>query len=118
MVLTQEEKNVFYLQQICADLENNAHKLPWGIVAIKNCDDDGRLLSSISVQDYKTGRRDLWLKLELALFRKDNGEFPVWCCPECSSMRGVKSLGVQNSEEDLIPYLCIHSRAVNFLVPN
>ena len=42
----------------------------------------------------------------------------MWCCPECPSMRGVKSLGVQNSEEDIMPYLCIHSRAANFLLPN
>ena len=87
-------------------------------MVIKNCDDDGRLFSSTSVQDFKTSNKSLWLNLELALFRKDNGEFPVWCCPECPSMRGVKSLGVQNSEEDLIPYLCIHSRTVNFLLPN
>ena len=118
MVLTQEEKNIFYLQQICANLEENIHKLPWANVVIKNCDDDGRLFSSTSVQDFKTSNKSLWLNLELALFRKDNGEFPVWCCPECPSMRGVKSLGVQNSEEDLIPFLCIHSRTVNFLLPN
>ena len=118
MVLTQEEKNIFYLQQICADLEYNIHKLPWANVVIKNCDDDGRLLSPTSVQDYKTSKRALWINLELALFKKDTGEFPVWCCPECPSMRGVKSLGVQNSEEDIMPYLCIHSRAANFLLPN
>ena len=92
MVLTQEEKNIFYLQQICADLEDNIHKLPWANVLIKNCDDDGRLFSSTSVQDFKTSNKSLWLNLELALFRKDNGEFPVWCCPECPSMRGLKSL--------------------------
>ena len=50
MVLTQEEKNIFYLQQICADLEDNVHKLPWANVVIKNCDDDGRLLSPTSAR--------------------------------------------------------------------
>ena len=102
MVLTREEKNIFYLQQICADLD-----LTWANVVIKNCDTNGRFLSTTSMQDYKTSKRILWLNLELALFQKDNGEFLVWCCPECPSMRGVKSLGVQHSEEDLVPYLCI-----------
>ena len=82
---------------------------------IKNCDNDGRLLSLTSVQDYMSSKRTLWINLELALYQK---EFLVWCCPECSSMGEVKSLGVQNSEEDLMPYLCNHSRGVNIFPPN
>ena len=118
MVLTQEEKNVFYLQQICSDLSNNIFRLAWSNVAIRNCDVNAKLLDPKSVEEYKSWQKSFWLNLELALFRKDHGIFPVWCCPECPSMCGIKNLGVQNSEEDLIPYLCIHSRAANFLLPD
>ena len=118
MVLTHEQKYVAYIQKLCSDFPNNVHKLPWGIVAIRNCDEDGNLLTPKSIQDYKTNQKNLWLILELALFRQNNGEFSVWCCTECPSMREIKNLGVQNSEENLRPYICIHSQTMNFLIPN
>ena len=110
MVLTEENKSVFYLQQICSDIENNAFKTPWGSIIIHNCDENGRLLEPKSVQEYKDHGKSLWLNLKLALFRKDHGVFSVWCCPQCPSMRGFSSLGVQHNEEELLQYLCLHSR--------
>ena len=118
MAVTEESKSVYYLQQICSDLSSNVFKTPWGSVLIHNCDETGKLLEFSSVQDYKEGHRSLWLNLKLVLFRKDRGTFPVWCCPECPSMRGFTSMGVKNNEEDLLPYLCIHSKAASFLLPS
>ena len=118
MVLTEESKCVYFLQQICSDLESRAFKTPWGSLLLHNCHDDGKLLKYESVQDYKDSGRSLWLDLKLVLFRKDRGVFPVWCCPQCPSMRGFTSLGVQNNEEDLSKYLCIHSKAASFLLPD
>ena len=51
MVLTQEEKNVFYLQQICSDLSNNVFRLAWSNVAIHNCDVNAKLLDPKSVEE-------------------------------------------------------------------
>ena len=118
MATTEASKNVYYLQQICSDLPSNAFKTPWGSVLIHNCDESGKLLEFSSVSDYKVGHKSLWLNLKLMLFSKDCGTFPVWCCPECPSMRGFTSMGVQHNEEDLLQYLCIHSRAASFLLPN
>ena len=83
MVLTEESKCVYFLQQICSDLESRAFKTPRGSLFLNNCDDDGKLLKYESVQDYKDSGRSLWLDLKLVLFRKDRGVFPVWCCPQC-----------------------------------
>ena len=118
MATTEASKNVYYLQQICSDLPSNAFKTPWGSVLIHNCDESGKLLEFSSVSDYKVGHKSLWLNLKLMLFSKDCGTFPVWCCPECPSMRGFTSMGVQHNEEDLLQYLCIHSKAASFLLPS
>ena len=118
MAVTEESKSVYYLQQICSNLSSNVFKTPWGSVLIHNCDETGKLLEFLSVQDYKEGHRSLWLNLKLVLFRKDRGTFPVWCCPECPSMRGFTSMGLQNNEEDLLLYLCMHSKAASFLLPS
>ena len=89
MAGTEERKSVFYLQQICSDIKRNVFKTPWGSVLIHNCDETGKLLDFKSVQEFKDSCKSLWLNMKLLIFKKDHGEFPVWCCPECPSMRGV-----------------------------
>ena len=116
MTNVEECKSVYYLQQICSDLQSNVYKTPWGSVLIHNCDDTGKLLEFKSAREYKDSGKSLWLNLKLVLFKKDDGTFPVWCCPECPSMQGFTSMGVRNNEEDLFPYLCIHSRTASFLL--
>ena len=118
MAQTEESVNVFYLQQLCSDLQQHVFKTPWGSVLIQNCDDNGKLIDYKSVQDFKNSGKSLWLNLKLVLFRKDSGVFPVWCCPQCPSMQGFSSMGVQHNEEDLQRYLCMHSKAASFLLPN
>ena len=113
----EECKSVYYLQQIWSDLQSNVYKTPWGSVLIHNCDDTGKLLEFKSFKEYKDSGKSLWLNLKLVLFKKDDGTFPVWCCPECSSMQGFTSMGVRNNEADLFPYICIHSRTASFLLP-
>ena len=118
MAGAEERKSVFYLQQICSDIKRNVFKTPWGSILIHNCDKKGKLLDFKSVQEFKDSCQSLWLNMKLLIFKKDHGEFPVWCCPECPSMRGVLSMGVQHNEEDLLQYLCVHSRTASFLVPD
>ena len=89
-----------------------------GISLIHNCDETGKLLDFKSVQEFKDSCKSLWLNMKLLIFKKDHGEFPVWRGPECPSMRGVSSMGVQHNEEDLLQYICVHSRTASFLVPD
>ena len=118
MALTDECKSVYFLQQICNDVGNNIFKTPWGSVMIHNCDETGKLLEFKSMKEYHDSGRNLWLNLTLMLFRQGHGIFPVWCCPECPSMRGFTSMGVQNKPEDFLQYLCLHSKAASFILPN
>ena len=111
-----ECREVFYLQQISSNLQELFFKTPWGSVVVKNCDDDGKLLEFKSKSEYSRSEKSLWLNLKLKLFR-DNGElFPVFCCPECPSMKGFLSLNTKCSPAQFLPMLCIHSKAVSFLV--
>ena len=116
MALTQECTNVYFLQQICSDVENNVFKTPWGSILIHNCDDTGKLLEFNTVSDYHDSKKNLWLNLTLMLFRPEGQDiFPVWCCPECPSMRDFTSMGVENDPSDFLPLLCLHSKAASFL---
>ena len=67
MTQTEESVNVFYLQQLCSDLQQRVFKTPWGSVLIQNCDDDGKLTDYKSVQDFKDSGKSLWLNLKLVL---------------------------------------------------
>ena len=118
MAQTEESINVFYLQKNCSDLQQRVFKTPWGSVLIQNCDENGNWIDYKSVQDFKDSGKSLWLNLKLVLFRKDCGVFAVWCCPQCPTMQGFSSMGVQHNEEDVQPYLCMHSKAASFLLPN
>ena len=108
MAGTEERKSVFYLQQICSDIKRNVFKTPLGSGLIHNCEETGKLLDFKSVQEYKDSYKSLWLNMKLWIFKKDHGEFPIWCCSECPSIRGVSSMDVQHNEEDLINiFVCI-----------
>ena len=64
-----ESRDVFYLQQIAADLNNQFFKCPWGGVVMKNSDDNGKLLSFKSKDEYRHTEKKLWLYLSLKIFR-------------------------------------------------
>ena len=64
-----ESRDVFYLQQISADLNNQVFKCPRGGIIIRNSDIDGRLLTFKSKDDYKQERKKLWLYLIIKVFR-------------------------------------------------
>ena len=111
-----ECKAVYYLQQISSSMEENLYKTPWGSILVKNCDLDGKLLEFKSKRDYANSEQSLWLNMPLKIFRAAGDLFPVFCCPECSTMRNVMSLEVDCTPQQFLPLLCLHSKAVSFLV--
>ena len=111
-----ECKAVYYLQQISSAMEDNIFKTPWSSVIIKNCNSDGKLLQFKSKKDYASSERSLWLIMPLKVFRAEQDLFPVFCCPECSSMRNFMSLQTDCNPDQFLPLLCLHSRAVSFLI--
>ena len=111
-----ECKQVYYLQQISSSLQDNLFKTPWASVVVKNCDDEGKLLEFKSKTEYSSCGKELWLNLELKIFRENGDLYPVFCCPECPSMRNVKSINIDCERQQFLPLLCFHSKAVSFLV--
>ena len=78
-----ECKQVYYLQQISSSLQDNLFKTPWASVVVNNCDDEGKLLEFKSKTEYSSCGKELWLNLELKIFRENGDLYPVFCCPEC-----------------------------------
>ena len=111
-----ECKQVYYLQQISSSIQDNLFKTPWASVVVKNCDDEGKLLEFKSKAEYSSCGKELWLNLELKIFRENGDLYPVFCCPECPSMKNVSSLNIDCEREQFLPLLCLHSKAVSFLV--
>ena len=111
-----ECKEVFYLQQISFNVQEKLFKTPWATVIVQNCDNEGKLLEFKSKADYATNEKNLWLNLPLKIFRENGELFPVFCCPECPSMKGFQSLKTDCRTDQFLPLLCIHSKTVSFLV--
>ena len=85
-----ELKEVFYLQQISFNVQGKLFKTLWATVIVQNCDTEGKLFEFKSKADYATNEKNLWLNLPLKIFRENGELFPVFCCPECPSMKGFR----------------------------
>ena len=113
-----ESRDVFYLQQISADLNNQVFKCPWGGIVIKNSDERGRLLHFKSKDEYNHAGKKLWLYLALKIFRHEGELHNAYCCNECEIMKGVQKLKLDSDPELVQPLLCFHAKTAEFLIPN
>lgn len=114
-----ESSRVFYLQQLCdPNLGENVFKSPWGQIVMKNCNTDGKLLEFSTIKSYKESRKQLWLMLQLKVFRYRDFAFPIFCCSECKEMKMIENLGLYADPCEISSFQCIHSKAAGFLVKN
>ena len=113
---TNECVEVFYLQQISDFIDKLLFKTPWGSIIVRNCNAEGGLLEFKNKNEYLISEKNLWLNLQLKVFRENGELYPVFCCPECPSMKGFKSLNTDTRTDQFLPLLCIHSRTVSFLL--
>ena len=91
----QESARVCYLQQLCdTSMGNNAFKTPWGGVILKNCGPNGELHSNETIKEFKETQHQLWLYLQLKIFRYRDHAFPIFCCPECEDMQAVNNFSL------------------------
>ena len=105
-----------YRRNLSVDKENNLVVLPWARVALKNCKDDGDLLTFGSVKEYKAQPKSFWLVLQFMIFRDHGDLIPVFVCPECESMRGVLSFCLDQDRNNVEQLKCMHSRAAEGLL--
>ena len=113
-----ESRDVFFLQQISADINNQMFKCPFGGVIVKNCDEEGKLLKFKSAHEYKHAGKKLWLYLSLKIFQTNSVLFTAFCCSECPTMKGVDKLKLDTDQETVRTFLCYHSKSIEFLIPN
>ena len=83
-MLTNTLKN--YLRQVAKTQEPNKFFLRWGGVCLRNCGENGDLVTFKNVKEFKTSQKRMWLYLPLLLFRENGDLFPIFQCPECPAM--------------------------------
>ena len=116
---SSESVRVFYLQQLCdSSLGENVFKTPWGSVILKNCNTKGEIYCFKNIQDYKDSRKQLWLLMNLKIFRFQDFAFPIFCCSECEEMKTVTHFGLYADPREVSKLQCLHSKAAGFLVKN
>ena len=104
-----------YLRQLSKTQEENKHILPWGSIVLRNCDQNGDLLTFKSIGEYKKTGKDMWLQIQLLLFRENDEIFPIFQCPECPEMKPLSGLALDQIQADILPLRCIHSQAATYL---
>ena len=104
-----------YLRQLSKTQEENKFILPWGIVVLRNCDQNGDFLTFKNIGDFKKGGKDKWLVIQLLLFRENEEIFPIFQCPECPEMKPLSGLALDQTEANLLSLRCIHSQAAAYI---
>ena len=104
-----------YLRKLSKTQEENKFILPWGIVVLRNCDQNGDFLTFKNIGDFKKGGKDKWLVIQLLLFRENEEIFPIFQCPECPEMKPLSGLALDQTEANLLSLRCIHSQAAAYI---
>ena len=81
-------------------------------------EEDGKLISFKSKEDYKRNGKKLWLYLSLKVFRHNGAVHTAFCCDECDIMKGVSKLKLDSCREDVQSLLCFHYKTASFLIQN
>ena len=111
-MLTNTLKN--YLRQVAKTQEPNKFFLRWGGVCLRNCGENGDLVTFKNVKEFKTSQKRMWIYLPLLLFRENGDLFPIFQCPECPAMDMIEGLSLDQKAQDLMPIRCIHSQAAAY----
>ena len=98
---------LFYFRNI-THRENTWFTVPWGLV-LRNCLNDGELLEHMTIKEYRTINRPLWLFLKLRVFSDSEGVFPVLVCPQCPEMISVFTISTRQERVLVERTQCIHS---------
>ena len=98
---------LFYFRKI-THRENTWFTVPWGLV-LRNCLNDGELLENMTIKEYRTINRPLWLFLKLRVFSDSEGVFPVLVCPQCPEMISVFTVSTRQERVLVEKTQCIHS---------
>ena len=104
-----------YLRQLSKTQEENKFILQWGIVVLKNCDQNGDFLTLKNIGELKKIGKDKWLRIQLLLFRENDEIFPIFQCPDCPEMKPLSGLALDQIQADLLPLRCIHSQAATYI---
>ena len=122
--INDNPKSLHYLRQISESIETNFFLCSFGGVLLKDCKDDGDLLSFKSINEFENLKKlgslsTLWLYLRLKVFfcnERDIGLYGIFVCPKCPTMSAIEEMGSIQDPEALKLLLCLHSRVANFLV--
>ena len=82
---------------------------PWAGLVIQNISNQGNLVKYSSLNKLKSENVPIWISLKLFLFREHNNFFTIFKCNQCECMDAIDSLTVDQNEQDLQRFKCLHS---------
>ena len=112
-----EEQFMIYIANLKVP-EKSFYTLPWGQVVMMGCDQEGELLSFKNDKQYRNYPGNLWIQLQVVMFRDREGLYVVYACTECDVMNGVESLTMDTDRHAIYNCMCVHSRATMLLYGN
>ena len=97
--------------------KENKYISDFPLVIIRNCDDEGVMVTFNTAAENKRQNKPYWLLLKpLHLKKILNIFFCINQCFHCEFMKGVESLKTSQSEDNIRALECIHSQALSKVI--
>ena len=110
---------VNYIRNLSRKGQRDFYSIPWGGAILRNCNTEGELLEFETVHEYEHGGKDLWIHLNIAIFRDQYNEaFCEYICTKCPSMVGMNTLQISQNRELIESRRCHHSKAAGRKIGN
>lgn len=106
-----------YVRNLLMDCEVNRFILEFPIAVIRNCDDEGEMITFDTSAKYKKQNKPYWLLMKPLSFEENGEKFLVYQCSSCEAMRGVDTLKISQKKDDMRTNQCIHSQAIHKIIP-
>ena len=107
-----------YERQIFKPGQPNCFILPWGYVLLRNINKAGDLVIYDNISLYKKSESPVWILCKVLIFRSGQHFFPVYSCDKCESMKTLDTLRIDQTEETIRKFKCLHSHMAEIVVRN
>ena len=105
-----------YVRNLLLECELNKFILDFPLAVIKNCDDEGEMITFRTSAEFKKQSKPYWLLMKPLSFEENGEQFLIYQCSSCEVMRGVDTLKISQKEDDMRKNECIHSQAIYIVI--
>ena len=105
-----------YERQLFKESSPNSFILPWGQVLLRNLSKKGDLLLYANHRQFRKSKVPVWICCKVLIFRSGQRFYPVYDCNHCDQMKHLETLTVDQEEEIINTYKCIHSKMADIVM--